>query len=333
MNRVMQPVLHNAGFDTRPPRAVKFRAVSESVRVRAAAKINLHLRVLKPMADGFHGIESLFQAIGLHDRIVIRSLTHPGIRVRGDFDCDPSRTTVYRAAERYLSAAGIVRGFEINVDKRIPVQAGLGGGSSDAAALLAGLQVLCGSPLNDAALADIGASVGSDVPFFLGTGAAVVSGRGEQVRSITPRTDFGVLVIKPGFGSSTPEAYRLLDRARQDGSYLDPEPAPPLQGPDGLAARYAQDPERWGFYNSFQPVLDARAPEYGAAREAMLSCGATVAMLSGSGSALFGIYADPAQAEAAMEPVSRKLAAWPEFAPGRAFMHAGAALACPLEVD
>lgn len=315
------------------PRAVKFRAVSVSVRVRAAAKINLHLRVLAPMADGFHGIESIFQAVGLHDRLVVRSLTVPGITVRGDFDCDPARTTVYKAAERYLVAAGMRSGLAIDVEKRIPVQAGLGGGSADAAAVLAALQALFGAPLDASTIHAIGASVGSDVPFFLGSGAALVTGKGETVQPIPARTDFTVLLVKPAFGSSTPDAYRRLDMARSAGEAADPEPAPDLQGPDGLEARYARDPATWGFFNSFQPVLDAMRPEYRAVREALLASGARIAMVSGSGSTVFGLFPDPDSAYRAQTALPGQLSRWPDLASGRVYLHSAAALACPLEVD
>ncbi len=278
-----------------------------SIGIDASAKINLHLRVLGRNADGFHGIESLFQTVGLSDRIVVRSLKNTDISVEGKFDCRPESTTVYRAAAAFLAAAGISRGVRIEVAKKIPVKAGLGGGSADAAAVLKALDLLFGTGLGDARdpqsgdsrLAKIGASIGSDVPFFLGEAAAIVSGRGDRIRGIAPRRDLGIVLVEPRFGSSTAEAYAVLDAARAAGFRPERGFIPTLDGPDGMESEYRNDPASWRFFNDFQDVLGAKNSAYGRMGAALAGSGAAFAALSGSGSSFFGIYGSPDAAHAA----------------------------------
>jgi 4-diphosphocytidyl-2-C-methyl-D-erythritol kinase len=230
--------------------------MAESVRVRAAAKINLHLRVYGRRKDGFHGILSLFQAVSLADSIVIRSLKESDtIEIDGDFDCPVEATTVYKAVVAYRQASGIKTGLSLKVDKRIPAGAGLGGGSSDAAATLLGLQALLGGGLVPGVLAALGATLGSDVPFFLSSTAAIVSGRGEDVRPIEARDDFSIVIAFPGFSVSTAGAYALLDRKRPDDTH---EPDP---GSEELVVAYRDDIMRWPFANSFEPVISATRSE------------------------------------------------------------------------
>jgi len=156
--------------------------MAESVRVRAAAKVNLHLRVYGRRNDGFHGILSLFQAVSLADLIVIRSLKESDtIEIDGNFDCPAQDTTIYKDIVAFRKASGIRTGLSLSGDKCIPAGAGLGGGSSDAAATLTGLQSLLDGGLMPAAIEELGAGIGSDVPFFLNSAAAIVAGRGEEV--------------------------------------------------------------------------------------------------------------------------------------------------------
>jgi 4-diphosphocytidyl-2-C-methyl-D-erythritol kinase len=259
--------------------------MAESVRVRATAKVNLHLRVYGRREDGFHGILSLFQAVSLADSIVIRSLKESDtIEILGDFDCRAESTTVHKAVVAYRAASGIRTGLSIEVDKRIPAGAGLGGGSSDAAATLIGLQSLLGGGLGPEALSAIGASIGSDVPFFLSSAAAIVSGRGESVRSVAARDDFSLVIAFPGFPVSTSGAYALLDRERPDDS-VEPDP-----GPEELLRSYRGEIGRWAFANSFEPVIGGSRPEIPRAKSILLDAGASFAAMSGSGSSIFGVF-------------------------------------------
>lgn len=275
--------------------------MAESVRVQAAAKVNLHLRVYKPRSDGFHGILSIFQAVSLADSIVIRSLKESDtIEIEGDFDCAAQSTTVYKAALAYRKASGIGKGLSISVDKRIPAGAGLGGGSSDAAAVLIGLDSLLGGALGMQTLSELGGAIGSDVPFFITAAAALVSGRGELVRPIEARKDFSLLLVFPGFPIATAGAYALLDRERPDDS-SEPDP-----GSDRLLEAYYGDIGAWPFANSFEPFIGAQNPAILRAKEILLGSGASFAAMSGSGSTIFGVFEDPSTAIDAMGALSSK---------------------------
>ncbi|HWP67825.1 MAG TPA: 4-(cytidine 5'-diphospho)-2-C-methyl-D-erythritol kinase, partial [Rectinemataceae bacterium] len=184
-------------------------------KIDACAKINIGLRVGSPGADGYHPILSLFHSVSLFDTLSFAR--HPagqGILVRGGFDCPGEETTIYKAIQAFRTATGIVDGLEAEVGKHIPAMAGLGGGSADAAATLVALDRLFDTGFSKGELVDIGAQIGSDVPFFLFGGAALVSGRGDVVEPIAPRTDFGILLLYPGFGVSTKWAYSRLDEWR-----------------------------------------------------------------------------------------------------------------------
>jgi 4-diphosphocytidyl-2-C-methyl-D-erythritol kinase len=259
--------------------------MAASVRVQAAAKVNLHLRVYHRREDGFHDILSLFQAVSLSDSIVIRSLKEPNtLRIDGAFDCPAESTTVYKAAIAYREASGNRDGLEISVRKRIPAGAGLGGGSSDAAAILLGLEALLGGGLGGTELERLGAAIGSDVPFFLTSAAAIVSGRGEEVRAIEAREDFSLVIAFPRFPVSTAWAYGLLDRERPDPG-REPDPRA-----EELEAAYRGEIADWPFANSFEAVIGAVKPEIPAARKVMEAAGASFSAMSGSGSAVFGVF-------------------------------------------
>jgi len=289
--------------------------MAESVRVRAAAKVNLHLRVYRRRPDGFHGILSLFQAVSLADILVIRSLKESDtIEIDGEFDCPIRSTTIYKAISAFVQAAELRGGFSVQVEKRIPAGAGLGGGSSDAAATLLGLQALSGAPFGEAELASLGASIGSDVPFFLSSPAAIVAGRGEEIRPIDGRGDFFVVVVYPGFPVATAGAYALLDRQRPDDS-AEADP-----GPEELLGAYGGDIRSWPYANSFEPYIGGGEPRIPRVKELLLEAGAAFASMSGSGSSVFGVFEDEAGACRAERMasaagyagyVTRPLARWP----------------------
>jgi len=254
----------------------------------------LHLRVYGRRKDGYHGILSIFQAVSLGDCIVIRSLKESDtIEIEGDFDCPARQTTIYKAVLAYREATGDRTGLSISVDKRIPAGAGLGGGSSDAASALVGLEAILEGGLGSSAMKGLGASIGSDVPFFLTAAAAIVSGRGEIVRPLEARDDYCLVLAFPGPGVSTAWAYSLLDSERPDDS-AEPDP-----GMEELAEAYRGDIGLWPFANSFEgPVFRARR-EIPKAVELVAGSGASFAAMSGSGNAVFGVFEDEPAARAA----------------------------------
>lgn len=275
--------------------------------LHAPAKINLWLRIFAPDHTGYHPLDTLFCAITLADRLDI-SLSGDVIRldVRGP-DLGPvAANLAFRAAQEYFLALNEKPGVHITLHKHIPARAGLGGGSSDAAAVLRALQQLHEHRLPDADLMAIAARLGSDVPFFLcGSPLAQAGGRGEllQPRPTLPQRD--VLVLVPDFPIPTKAAYDWLD---QFGGLQQPDtPLDPTASWTDLhkVAR-----------NDFEPVLFQRYPVLQHLRDALLGAGASMAMVSGSGSAVFGIFEDAvlsARAHAALEkalPSTRILPAY-----------------------
>lgn len=268
--------------------------MEKSVRARAPAKVNLHLRVYGRRADGFHGLRSVFQAISLADDIVVRSLKQPErIEIDGVFDCPPEKTTFYKAIVAFRDATGEREGISVSVRKAVPAGGGLGGGSSDAATTLLALDALFGTGLSAASMAELGSRVGSDVPFFLYGGAALVTGRGDLVEPIPAREDYAMLLVYPGFAVSTPEAYRLLDILRPgDGPEADP-------GDAELREAYTRHPATWPFINSFELPLSHGQPGIGDWIARIKAAGAPFSRMSGSGSTLFGVFDDEDRALAA----------------------------------
>ena len=185
--------------------------MNESIEITAPAKVNLYLEVLGKRPDGFHDIESIFQAISIFDVLTVKRVTTAGVRIRcSRKDLETSDNLAARAACAFAGEIGLEGGVEIDLVKRIPVQGGLGGGSSDAAAVLVALNELAGGPLDSDGLRRMGAALGSDVPFFVEGGTAIVTGRGERVEPVTPAADYWFVVFYPGFGISTAEVYKNL---------------------------------------------------------------------------------------------------------------------------
>lgn len=190
-------------------------------------------------------------------------------------------------------------GLAISVEKRIPIGAGLGGGSSDAAATLLGLERLLRGGLGRAEMAKASAAIGSDVPFFLEGGAAIVSGRGEAIAPIAARTDYELVVVFPGVSVGTAEAYGLLDRERPDDSS---EPDPDAEE---IERRYRGPLGEWSFVNSFEPVIGTAHREIFRARDELIGLGASFAAMSGSGSAVFGAFEDRRSARRARDEMGK----------------------------
>jgi 4-diphosphocytidyl-2-C-methyl-D-erythritol kinase len=255
----------------------------------APAKINLWLRVFAPDASGYHPLDTLFCAIDLQDELQVG----PGVGIDLDVtgaDTGPVEDNLaYRAAQDYFFALGHPPGVSMHLKKKIPVGAGLGGGSSDAAAVLRALQDQFDDALPQSELMDLAARLGSDVPFFLcGSSWARASGRGEVLQPLRRLPSRPVLVVVPDFPIATKDAYRWLDERGE------------LTQPRGQIAlsRSWQDVENTAV-NTFESVLFERFPALAELRDGLDACGATIAMVSGSGSALFGVFvADDAAREA-----------------------------------
>ena len=249
--------------------------------VRAPAKINLTLDVLGRRPDGYHALRSVMQTLALHDTLELRPA--PAIR----FACDAPALAgednlVPRAAHLLRTATGYRGGVDITLRKRIPVNAGLGGGSSDAAATLMALNRLWGQALGPERLAELGAALGSDVPFFLYAPLALVSGRGEVVEALPPAPPAYVVLHQPPCGLSTARVFAALPPTRYgDGSGTERLLAA-LQA--GLA------PEQWPLSNGLQETVAALYPEVASALERLRTAGAPQVVLTGSGSTVYALF-------------------------------------------
>lgn len=278
----------------------------DGIVVAAPCKINLHLRILGRRADGFHELESVFQALSVADELRFESLKERSVcDLRMDGHVPPERNIVFKAISAFRSHTGYDAGLRVTVKKRIPMGAGLGGGSSDAAATLLALDLLAGTGLDRGSLHTLAAGLGSDVPFFLDGGTAIVSGRGEVVRPVEGRSDYVVVLVNPAFPSDTARAFRLLDEARASGR--DAEKA--LLGEAALEQALGNTPDLWPFVNDFLPVLSRASANEAEAYTGMLadlrSWGAEFVSLSGSGSTCFGVFTNRSLAEKAVLSLSQ----------------------------
>ncbi len=251
----------------------------------AYAKVNLTLDVLGKREDGYHDLKSVMQTISLRDDIEIDVGTgKPWCLSCSDpeIPCD-SRNLAWKAAETFFQAVNMdPHGLEIRITKRIPSQAGLGGGSADAAAVLRALNRHYDAPLSILALAELGAQVGSDVPFCIVCGTAMVEGRGERLRKLPDMPDCVFVVCKPDFSVSTPDLYRKLDQ-----TVIGHHPNNMAMESALLAGdldRVAQE-----VYNVFDPVVTADHLELNYIKSVCNSYGALSQQMTGSGSAVFAI--------------------------------------------
>jgi 4-diphosphocytidyl-2-C-methyl-D-erythritol kinase len=263
-------------------------ATGTSIRAFAPAKVNLRLKVLAREDSGYHQLETIFCAIGLADRIEITRMgTGIELDVVGAELGPPEDNLVYRAASAFFSAARMAPGVRIRLEKEVPAGAGLGGGSSNAATTLIALNELFGSPLSPATLFRIGAALGSDIPFFLsGAPRALAWGRGERLLPLPPLPTAPMLVVVPDFPIATADAYRELAELRA-GRTEAPQPAiiDPAKLDDWAGATRLAE-------NDFEAAIFTLYPRLRAIKVSLQDAGATLPLLSGSGSALFGIFPD-----------------------------------------
>lgn len=259
---------------------------SPAVSIEAFAKLNLFLRVLSREADGYHGLETLFCLIDLADRIRVERRDGKGVtlEVEGAELGPPEANLAVRAASLVLAATGDRFGVHLTLVKQIPVQAGLGGGSSDAAAALAAVNRLGGDPVPRHELLQFAARLGSDVPFFMsGAPLALAWGRGERLLQLPPLPPAPVLLLTPSSPIATAEAYGWVDAARQSA------------GRRGAVALDLDALGGWGDIgrmagNDFESPVFGRHPDIRAAFEALAGTRPLVCRMSGSGSTLFAVY-------------------------------------------
>ncbi|MBI5287245.1 MAG: 4-(cytidine 5'-diphospho)-2-C-methyl-D-erythritol kinase [Deltaproteobacteria bacterium] len=251
-------------------------------KLLSPAKVNLLLKVLRRREDGYHDILSVIQPITLYDELSIELDDGEGITVETDHPLLPTdnRNLAFRAADVFLKKTGIKAKVRIGIKKVIPVSAGLGGGSSDAAITLIGLNELLKAGLSKRELMNIGLSLGSDVPFFISGRSAIVTGKGEGVEGIDlPR--FWYLLINPGLPVSSGWAYQNLDLTKRGEDISITLLEDLLKNPlavEGL------------LINDLEEVVARQHPEVNEIKTALLEAGAEGALMSGSGPTVFGIF-------------------------------------------
>lgn len=267
-----------------------------SIHRKAFAKINIGLNVLGKRPDGYHNIESVFVEIDLHDDIAIESSSVLQVHCMPSVTDHPQENLVYRAAKVLHKKAGLTsETAKITVTKRIPTRAGLGGGSSDAAATLLGLSDLWNVTVN---LQETASALGSDVPFFLTGGICYVTGRGEQVSAIdftqhmlNKLKTWRILLVNPGLQISTASAY----------STLQPTTISLPIGLDRIFIQAIDNNELWikYFVNQFEQKVFSEVPLLSTIKDRLLSKGAFYASMSGSGSVIYGLYTSKEEADLA----------------------------------
>ena len=266
-----------------------------TITLPAYAKLNLTLDILGRRADGYHDLAMVMQSITLHDDVTVTLTDTDGIVCRcGTLPGDDSNLAV-KAAKAFFAALGIApRGLAIDIEKRIPMQAGMAGGSTDAAAVLRTLRELLAPELSTQMLEKIGEAVGSDVPYCVRGGTVLAEGRGEKLTTLKSAPRFHVVVCKPDFPLSTPalfkrsDAVEVVDRPDTEGMLQAIEEGDAL----GVSARV---------FNVFEAVLDAKERDVFTIKERLLSLGAAAAAMTGSGPTVFGLFADESTAKSACD--------------------------------
>ena len=277
------------------------------MQILSPAKINLFLHITGRRADGYHNLLSLMCGISLYDDITLTPGSHPGIAMRCDHRAVPEDHTnlAYRAAALFFSKLGrrpalplsdSAEGVRITIEKNIPVAAGLGGGSSNAATVLATLNQLFGHPFSSAFLVNMGLSLGADVPFFLLGRPAIAAGIGERLTPYVKLKDYTILLVCPELSVSTAWVYknlnlRLTKCEKKLKNFLFGRPV--FKAGQHLC-------------NDLESVTAGRYPEILQIKEKLMELNARGALMSGSGPAVFGIFREPDRAEAAYDVLARK---------------------------
>lgn len=262
-----------------------------SIDIKAPAKVNLFLKVINRRKDSYHNISTLFERIALFDHIKL-SRAPSEIRLYSDkfITKDPKKNLAYRAAELISKKTGLKGGVKINIKKRIPIGAGLGGGSSDAAAVLAGMNRLFKLALGDKELMRYGRSLGADVPFFLsGLSFALGRGKGDLIEPAGSKLSLWHLIIYPGFEVSTKETYGAFD------DYSGTDLALTMAGPDAKIHLPLRRPMDFGtaesmLYNDLEKIVKAKKRVVGLILERLARALDKRFIMSGSGPSLFCLY-------------------------------------------
>lgn len=274
----------------------------EETNEKAYAKLNISLDVLGKRPDGYHDMVMVMQSVSLHDELRIKLNDSGELSAMSDLHFIPNdeRNLAVRAARQFLDAADDEgRGVTISIKKRIPVGAGMAGGSADAAAVLRAMNRLYGGRFSTGELEEIAAGIGSDVAFCVAGGTALAQGRGELLSRLPDMPGCYFVICKPTFSISTPELFRSIDSTPLRHH---PDTAGILESLDrgeldGICRR---------LYNVFEDISDRRIKTVGEIKSRLLDCGAAGAVMTGTGSAVFGIFTDETMAQKAQSALLRE---------------------------
>ena len=275
----------------------------DRMQLKAYAKINLGLDVLRRREDGYHEVKMIMQTVRMYDRLELRKLAVPEIRVRTNLSFLPvnENNLVYKAAKLLLDEFGIKQGIAIDLKKFIPVAAGMAGGSSDAAAVLFGVNRMFQLGLGQQELMERGVGIGADVPYCILRGTALAEGIGERLTPLAPMPDCQILIAKPGVNVSTRFVYENLhaDQLTEHPDVDGMTEALRRRDLKGLTSRMTGG-------NVLERVTGPAYPVIGQIESFLLSQGALGAMMSGSGPTVFGIFEDPAAARKAYQRLKKR---------------------------
>lgn len=280
------------------------------VRVLAPAKVNLLLRITGRRRDGYHEIVSVMDPIDLCDALTFVLTQGPGLRMKvlGREVPSTEENLVLRAARAYMQKTGMDRGLAVTLEKRIPVAAGLGGGSSDAAQTLLFLNGVASAPLSPGDLSSLAARLGADVPFFLERGPCLATGIGDRLEPLPDLASFAYLLVMPPLAVSTARVYATWDRLfGQPSDILEDQGFGLTRDAfDSIRARLKSGSAALGeiLYNDLECVTVAEYPLLETIKRALLSAGAKGALMSGSGPCVFGVFTTREEAEEAQKRIA-----------------------------
>lgn len=268
----------------------------DRLQLRAMGKINLGLDVVGVRADGYHEVRMVMQTVRMFDRLTFTRVADPGIHIASNLRMIPtgSSNLVWKAVTALVPEEKLKPGLGIYIEKRIPVAAGMAGGSADAAAALIAVNRMFGLSLSMEKLKEEGMKLGADIPFCLMRGTALAEGIGEKLTELPPCPDCFILIAKPPEGASTKQVYQnlVLDETVRH---------PDIDGLCRAIARGSLDGMIPCMGNVLEPVTTALCPVIGKIRGRIREFGAETAMMTGSGPTVFGIFKDRAKAEAAKQ--------------------------------
>ena len=269
----------------------------KQVTVLAPAKLNLALDVVGLLPNGYHDLDMVMQTITLYERLTLRRAEEVRLHLPGSWVPVNEKNTAVKAARAFFRYTGLAGGVEMEIEKHIPVRAGMAGGSADAAGVLVGLNALYEARLSTSELCALGAGIGADVPFALMGGTCRVQGVGDFLKALPPVPECWFTVVMPDYGVSTPEAFAAYDRV---GSSIHPdcgaqEAAIRAGDLDALCAAAG---------NALEECSGAK--DTGAIKALLREHGAVAALMTGSGAAVFGVFRDEGAARAAAQAAKRR---------------------------